>query len=198
MNKTEFLNELRSKLNGLPQEDLENRLNFYEEMINDRIDEGKSEEEAVNEIGTVDEVVKEIAKDTPLTSLVKEKIKPKRALRVWEIVLLTLGFPLWFPLVLVALILILVAYLLIWSLVIVTYSVELAITVSSVGSFIAFFAYLFNGQFNLTPLGASMLLGGAAVLLFFGCIGATKLTLKLSKSIVVGIKTMFIKKGGNK
>ena len=81
MNKQQFLDELRSKLVGLPDEEIENRVSFYEEMINDRIDEGKSEEEAINEIGTVDEVVREIAKDTPLVSLVKHKMKPKRRLR---------------------------------------------------------------------------------------------------------------------
>ena len=80
MYKNEFLTELRNRLQGLPQDDLDNRINFYEEMINDRMDEGKSEEEAVAEIGSVDEVVTQIASETPLLKLVKEKAKPKRAL----------------------------------------------------------------------------------------------------------------------
>lgn len=196
MNKVEFLNQLRKQLAGLPKDDLDNRISFYEEAINDRIDDGKSEEEAVADIGSIDEVVREIAKDTPLVSLVKEKIKPKRSLRVWEIVLIAVGFPLWFPLALTALILALVGYLLIWVWVIVTYSVELALTVSSVACLVAFFAYLGAGEMNLMCLGASIMCGGGAVLLFFGCIGATKVTIKLSKKIIVGIKTMFIRKGG--
>lgn len=42
MKKEEFLAELRSKLSGLPKEDIDNRIEFYNEMIEDRIDEGKA------------------------------------------------------------------------------------------------------------------------------------------------------------
>ena len=42
MYKYEFLTALREQLVGLPKEDIEERISFYEEMINDRMDEGKS------------------------------------------------------------------------------------------------------------------------------------------------------------
>ena len=45
MKKEEFLTELRSKLNGLSKKEIDERINFYSEMIDDRISEGKSEEE---------------------------------------------------------------------------------------------------------------------------------------------------------
>ena len=194
MNKQEFLTSLRARLNGLPQEDIDERINFYEEMINDRIDDGKSEEEAVADIGSVDQIVEEIAQDTPLTKLVREKIKPKRKLKAWEIVLLILGFPLWFPLVLTAVILAVVFYLLIWVLVIVCYSVELALAASSFAGLIAFVAYLANGSFNLMSIGVAIMAGGGAVLFIFACYGATKATLKLSKAIMTKIKMLFINK----
>ncbi len=194
MNKKEFLKELSKRLTGLPKEDLDNRLSFYSEMIDDRMDEGKSEEEAVMDIGSVDEVVRQIASETPLVTLVKERAKPKEPIKAWVIVLLVLGFPLWFPLALVAIILCLVAYLLIWVLVIVTYSIEIGLAVSSVGSLVGFFGYLFNGEFNATSLGSALLCAGGAVLFVFVCIYATKITLKLSKSIFIGIKTSIMKK----
>ena len=53
MKKQEFLNELRRQLRGLPQDEIDNRVSFYEEMINDMIDEGKTEDQAIIEIGTV-------------------------------------------------------------------------------------------------------------------------------------------------
>ena len=195
MSKQEFLQTLREKLNGLPQKDIEERISFYEEAINDRIDDGKSEEEAVSDVGSVDLIVEEIARDTPLITLVKERITPKRKIEGWEIVLLILGFPLWFPLALTGLILALVFYLLIWVGVIVTYSVEIALTGSAIASFIAFFANLFSGTFNPIMLGAFIMCSGGAILLVFGCIGATKGTLKISKDILTKIKTLFIRKG---
>ena len=195
MTKEEFLTALKEKLKGLPQKDIEERVSFYEEAINDRIDEGKSEEEAVADIGSVDLIVEEIARDTPLMTLVKERITPKRKIEPWEIVLLILGFPLWFPLALTALILALVFYLLIWVGVIVVYSVELALVVSAFASLIAFFANLFTGSFNPVIFGAIFMCAGGATLLAFGCIGVTKGTLQLSKSLITKIKTVFIRKG---
>lgn len=195
MRKYEFLTELQSKLQGLPKDEIENRVNFYREMIEDRMDEGKSEEQAVAEVGDVDDIVRQIASETPFVKLVKEKAKPKRSLRGWEIALLILGFPLWFPLMLTGMVLCLVFYLLVWILVIVTYVVELALIASSVVCLIAFFVMLFQGNVNLMPLGGSIMCAGAALLFLFACIGATKVTLKLSKSIMTGIKTSFVRKG---
>ena len=199
MTKKEFLSELRSKLQGLPSEDIDERVSFYEEMINDRMDEGKTEEEAVAEIGSVEDVVKEIAKDTPLVKLVKEKMKPRRRIRAWEIVLIAVGFPLWFPLLITALVLIMVFWILVWVLVIVTYTVEIALSAASVAGVVAFMAYFLNGEMNYTAIGASIMCAGAAILFVFACIGATKGSIALTKAIITGIKMLFIgKKKGDK
>ena len=56
MNKQEFLAQLRKGLSGLPQDDIEERLTFYSEMIEDQTEEGLSEDEAVAQIGSVDEM----------------------------------------------------------------------------------------------------------------------------------------------
>ena len=192
MTKKEFLSSLRSKLQGLPPSDIDERISFYSEMIDDRMDEGKSEEEAVSEIGNVDDVVMDIAKDTPLVKLVKEKMKPKGRIRPWEIVLLVLGFPLWFPLLITFFVLVLVFWIVIWVLAIVTYVLEAAFAATSVAGVVAFAAYFLNGQTNYTALGASVMCAGAAILMVFGCIGATKGCIALTKSIITGIKMLFI------
>ena len=98
MNKYEFLGRLRERLVGLPPKDIEKSLDYYAEIIADRVEDGMSEEEAVAALGTLDEIVAQILEDTPLPKLVKEKVRPKRALRTWEILLIVLGFPLWLPL----------------------------------------------------------------------------------------------------
>ena len=198
MTKNEFLSLLRSKLQGLPPADIDERVSFYEEMIDDRIDEGESEENAVAEIGNVDDIVMDIAKDTPLVKLVKEKIKPKRRIKAWEIVLLAAGFPIWLPLAIVALVLIFVFILLVWVMVIVTYSIEIAFAGSSIAGAITFAAYFMHGELNWTALGASVMCAGAAFLFVFACIGATKGSVNLSKRIITGIKMLFFKKKGDK
>ena len=195
MSKTEFLKELESRLNGLPSKDIDERIEFYSEMIDDRVEEGKTEEEAIAEIGTVDDVVQQIAKETPLLKLVKEKVKPKTRLKAWEIVLICLGFPLWFPLLLTAMILVFVAYILLWILVIVTYAVELALSLASIASLVLFFVYLPSGGFSFFLLGCALVGAGAAILMFFGCKWATIGTIKMTKAISLSIKKRFVSRG---
>ena len=74
MTKQEFLEKLQVSLYGLPKADIDERVSFYGEMIDDRVEEGLSEEEAVADIGTIDGIVSEILSETPITKLVKEKI----------------------------------------------------------------------------------------------------------------------------
>lgn len=195
MKKEEFLNELRKKLSGLPEADVEDRISFYSEAIADRMDEGKSEEEAVADLGSVDEVVNEIAKDTPLIKLVKEKVKPKRSLSGWEIVLIVLGFPLWFPLLLTFFILCLIPIIILWALVLGLYAAEGGLIGYSIVGLVAFFSYLSEGTMYLVPLGASIMSLGGAMLIIFACIGATKGTAILTKNFFLAIKSSIIKKG---
>ena len=198
MTKEEFLNDLRNKLNGFPKEEIEERVNFYNEMILDRVEEGKSEEEAIKEIGTVDEVVDSILKETPLFNLIKERVKPKRRLKGIEIFLLILGFPLWFPLLMVCFTLVLVAYLLIWVLDLVVYATDLALGVGSVGAIVIFFILLSNGSFMLSYLGMGILAAGLAAFFALACYGVTKLSILLSKKMALGIKRSFVGKGETK
>lgn len=51
MTKQEFLTQLEENLLGLPQNEIEERIIFYSEMIDDKIEEGYSEEDAVSKTG---------------------------------------------------------------------------------------------------------------------------------------------------
>ena len=115
MNKREFLEQLKKELSGLPQSDIEDRLTFYGEMIDDRTEEGMTESEAVSGVGTVKEVAAQILSDIPLGKLVKEKVKPNRTLKAWEIVLLILGSPVCLSLLISACAVIIAVYAAIWS-----------------------------------------------------------------------------------
>ena len=196
MLKQEFLNALKEGLKGLPEKDIEERLTFYGEMIDDRIEEGLSEEAAVKEIGTVDEVVQQIVAETPLTKIVKEKIKPKRRMRAWEIILLILGFPLWFPLLAAAGAIILALYVTLWSLVIALWAVEIAFIVAAVALFVGAIVFFISGHglAGLFVLGAALIFAALAIFLFFACVAASKGTVLLAKKIVIGIKNLFVGK----
>jgi uncharacterized membrane protein len=78
---------------------------------------GQSEEAAVQELGPIEEIVRAIKSDRSLKEVVRASVQKSHLSTgnaTLNIVLLVLGFPLWFPLLLTALILVFVAYLLVW------------------------------------------------------------------------------------
>lgn len=196
MTKRDFLMELEKKLSGLPKSDLEEHLNFYGEMLDDRMEEGLSEEEAVAAVGSTDDIAAQIIRDIPLTRLAKEKIKPKRRIRAWEIVLLILGSPIWLSLAVAAFVVILSLYAVIWSLIVALWSVFAAITACApygVGNGILH-CMQGNGMSGIALVGAGFICAGLAIFLFFGCVAATKGMAKLTGKIALGIKICFVGK----
>ena len=196
MNKEKFLDELRNRLSGLPQEDIEERIAFYEEMIDDRMEDGVSEEEAVSRIGSVENIARQIMSEIPLTKLVQEKVKPKRNLRAWEIVLLVLGSPLWISLLISVLAAIFSVYVAIWSVVLVVYAFDLTFAMGVLACIVGILIFLGEGNPGgaLFSLGAGIVCAGLAILLFFVCIWITKAVVKLTGKILLGIKTLFVGK----
>lgn len=180
-------------------EDAEERLAFYDEMIDDRTEEGLSEEEAVSSFGTPEEIADQILSEIPLSRLVRERVKPKRALRAWEIVLLVLGFPVWFPILISLCIIALSVYVVLWSVIVSLYAVDLALAVSAVGGIALAVRALLQGQPTQAAafVGASLLCAGLAILLFLGCVKATKGAVILTKRIGRWIKSLFVRKGEN-
>ena len=196
MTKIKFLLSLHDRLSGLPKDDVEERLSFYSEMIEDRIEEGLSEEEAVAAVGTVEEIVFQILSDIPLVKITKEKIKSKRRLKAWEIVLLILGFPVWLPLLIAASAVAFSLYLSWWAIIVSIWAVFGSVLVSAFCGVIAGVGFVIwsNVPTGLAVISAGLVCGGLSILLFYGCREATKGTLRLTKTITLGIKKSFVKK----
>lgn len=196
MNKIEFIENLRSGLSGLPQDEIDERLSFYGEMIDDRIEDGLSEEDAVSQIGPVEEIVSQTVADIPLAKLVKEKVKPKHKLRVWEIVLLAVGSPIWLSLLIAAIAAVISLYVSLWSVIISLWAVFGSIVGSSAGSIAAGVIFICTGHGipGVATIGAALVLAGLSIFMFFGCKAATTGIIILTKKIALGIKGCFIKK----
>jgi len=196
MKKQEFLSALAKRLSGLPKQETEERLHFYSEMIDDRMEEGRSEEEAVSEIGSVEEVAEQIIAETPLLKIVKENVKPKRRWAAWEILLLALGSPIWLSLAIAAFAVVLSLYVVLWSAAVSLWAVFVSFAACAVGC-TAGGVLLAVGGFvpsGMIVLAAGTVCAGLAIFTFFGCKAATKGLLILTKKITVRIKNCFIKK----
>ncbi len=194
MNKQEFLCELKARLSGLPRDDIDERLSFYTEMIDDRMEEGLSEEAAVSGIGSVDEIASQIAAELPLAKIIKNSAKPRRALKPWETVLLVLGSPLWVTLLLAVLAVILAAYAVAWAFIAFLWAVEVALAACSLEGIISFFWDRGNALSAIAMLGAGVFCAGLSIFVFLGCRQATLCILRLTKKAALAIKNIFIGK----
>ena len=196
MNKTEFLLNLTEKLSPLPWDEIADRWDYYSEMIDDRMEEGLTEEEAVAELGTVEEIAAQILSDIPMSRLVKEIIKPKRRLHAWEIVLLVLGSPIWLSLLIAVFAVGLSLYVVLWSVILSLWSVFVSFAACFIGGVLAcvMFAVGGNGASGVAMLAAGIVCAGLSIFMFYGCKAATKGVLILTKKIAVWLKNCFIKK----
>ena len=60
MNKQEFLIELKQHLKGIAPEDISGSIEYYSEMIDDAVEDGMTEEEAVASLGDMDEIERQL------------------------------------------------------------------------------------------------------------------------------------------
>jgi len=197
MYKLQFLAQLRKELSGLPQEDLEERLTFYSEMVEDRMEEGLSEEDAVAAVGSVEKIAAQIAAETPLAKNVEERILPKRQRSAGEIVLLVLGAPIWLSLGLAVFAVFFSLYILLWTVIVSLWAVFASFAVCSVGGVLAcvVFAAGGNGVSGVAILAAAIVCAGLSIFMFYGCKAGTGGILILTKKITVWIQNCFIRKG---
>ncbi len=63
MTRAQFLNDLYHRLEGLTQEQAEQHLTYYAEMLADRMEEGMSEEQAVESMEDVETIARRILEE---------------------------------------------------------------------------------------------------------------------------------------
>ena len=187
MTKIKFLMSLHDQLSDLPKDEVEERLSFYSEMIEDRMEEGLSEADAVAEVGSVDEIAAQITEE------LKKPKKVKKKLKKWEILLLTLGFPLWFPLLVAGASVAFSLYVVLWSMVVSVWAVFGAMVGSSIGMVVSGMGAMLNGNppSGVAMIGAGITCAGLAVFMFYGCKSATKGLIFLTKKLGSAIKRLF-------
>ena len=188
MNKAQFCALLGNKLKPyLSPKEMYKTLNFFEEMIDDRIDEGLSEEEAVSQLGDINIIVDQI--------LDEHNIGKKQTKLVWRFIPRELGF--------INIVLLFPAWITIFSLVASLFIVILSIIFSIVLSIIAIFIggillilkspfyliYERNISYFLDTLGFGFVISGA------GLIGIDWLIkiYKKSRQNGINIRTIFVK-----
>jgi len=199
VNKQQFLAALREKINSLPQADINRSLDYYAEMIDDRIEDGISEEDAVSALGSVEDIASQILGDASVSAKAEPIKEPDAAPSVtknnsgWAIFLIVLGSPVWIPIIIALLAIVLSVLIVLWSVVISFWAVFLAIALSAVVLVVAgiVLALTLHPVSAAVCVGTGFVCGGVSILLFLLFRAVTIGIVWMCKGIFRGIKAMF-------
>lgn len=203
MNKTAFMDELCHLLKPLSKAERQQHIDYYNEMIDDRMEDGLSEEEAIAALGSAADIAAQILGESPQ--------KKTRKYPVWAIILIALGSPLWITLLLAAAA---VVVSIVISLAAVYFSIFICLWVTLAALYITDLALLLSfpvciaGSIyslvqsltapGLLFLGAGLICAGSAVLLFLLCNRLSRLLWRLNKWSALKIAGIFRRKDGRK
>jgi len=194
--KYEFILSLSDRLTHLPKRDVEERIGFYVEMIEDRIEDGLAEEEAVAAVGDIDTIASQIEADISVSDASTSVKKPEKEKSTLKTVLLILGSPLWLVLVISALAVVFSLSVSLWSGVVSLWAVFGSFVGSAVASAVLAGVMLFNSTAaGFALLGAALVLAGLSVFAFVGCNALTKSTVQLTKWMTRKTNKIFFRKG---
>ena len=204
MTKSQLIDKLKKELSGLPGDEVESRIAFYSEMIEDRMEEGLSEEDAVSAIGNINEIVAQIkaeySTDCEIVPKKTEEQSHKNSnnnkTKVWTTILIILGSPIWLSLGIAAFAVLISVYSAIWAIAGSLWAVPTSLAGVSVGGLILGIAGICHGTtlYGITLIGAALVTSGLTIFAGFGCFHLTRLAVFLSKVIVKGVIRLFTRK----
>lgn len=191
MNRQEFLAELKGRLHALDDVEIKKTLAYYSEIIDDRIEEGMTEEQAIESMESLGAIAEQALQDAPLATLIRAK-KP-RHLSAGTIVLLVLGSPVWLPLLFAAFAIVLSIFVVIWSLIVSLWAVLISFVVAGLASIVTG-PFVGGMPTMLFYIGGGLTLIGISLLLYQPAIQAVKLTFRAMAATARGIKSILIRK----
>ena len=198
MNKQEFLGALRKKLAPLPEQEIERSLAYYSEIIDDRMEDGMTEADAVAALGDPGAIAETIMYDMSIPALMKARASGSRSgasnKTLW-LVLVILGFPLWFPSVIAIFSVIAAVYITVWALIISLYAIVLSLAAAADGRIAAALAALIDmsAAAALMTLGLALCCGALTIFMIKPVYLITRALLGFTGRVIRKIKSLFVK-----
>lgn len=200
MTKAEFLAYVQEKLSALSFAEQQRSLTYYEELIEDYREDGMTEEEAIARLGDPEEITKEILAEAAAQEAAEEaytdpkqeagptyytdpqpdqpynpapqQAAPRRGMGTGTVLLLVLGFPLWFPLLMTGLLLLLVFYILLFIPIIIFGALAVGLGLSGIaGLLVSPFALMEALPMGVFQIGGCIFLIGIAILCALATVG---------------------------
>lgn len=192
MNRQQFFNELNTLLNQLPKKERNKTITYYNELINDYIEDGLPEEVAIAKLGNLQSIANEILLDNGKTP----NSRSSSGSKIFIAILLVLGFPLWGSILLAGALLLLSFYIILFCPILVFGICSIAFFGSSIVCIIVTpLIIMENLAYSLVQLGVGIFLLGLSIVFACLTIQITKYIVKTSSFIWKKLLSVFKKRG---
>lgn len=187
MTKTEFLKQLKKKLRMLPEQERQRVLDYYNELIEDEMEEGHSEADAVSRRGSIADIAEQTLREYVRDHGTAEKgtegnVLPRSGFGK-RLTITIISFPLWLPL-----------YATGWSVLVSLFAAALSCVLAGIVRLIpSLLIATTDGAAGWFQVGICITALGFGVLLAFGSWELTRLWLKMSRWLCRGIRYSFHK-----
>lgn len=170
MTTQEFLRILTREIDVLPAFEAQRAITYYREIIEDRIEEGMSEAEAVGSMEDISVIAQQILEDHKgLLEKQQKNEKSQKQHNKWRNALIFLTSPLWLSVFIAVVLLVFSIYIFIWSILI---SLYICVVAFGLAAFVAVSLCLYdmlpNASLALVELGLSMICIGVLLFGFYG------------------------------
>ena len=187
MTKAVFLKDLESQLKSLSNMERKKFISYYEEIIEDYIENGATEEAAVERVGYPQSIAEDILNQESGTNK-----KVSTATKGLIGILMVLGFPLWGSLLLAGILLVLSGYIVIWCLPVITGSLAFGTFATAILSVCGgFFLLMVNPTLAIMQFGLGIACVGIAILTTFATIYLAKRLIEVTKSFTLKLIGIF-------
>lgn len=181
MNRVDFIKALAAELSEkVRPSEIHQLINYYDEMIEDLMEEGYTEEEAVARLGSPKELIQAVTETEEVVVEIPRRFHP------FLLLILVLGFPLWGSLLLSAALLILSFLIIIWCVPFTTGMIGVTTFIGGIASVVLSPVLMADGFYLfLSQLGMGIFLFGLGLLCLIATYSMSRPFSRLTHSLVV-------------
>ncbi|MDR0325492.1 MAG: DUF1700 domain-containing protein [Oscillospiraceae bacterium] len=165
MTRNEFLWSLNNALAGLPQSEVKRVTEYYDELFNEAMEEGKTEEEVCAGLGSPNDIAGRVRAELAFIRA-EQQPTPKSMNAVLLVLLGLFALPVGLPLAIAALAVLFAMYVTVFALIIAGGAVMFALGVSGLALIAGGVAVIIGGAplFGIGMIGAAFILMGISIL----------------------------------
>ncbi|WP_300857570.1 DUF1700 domain-containing protein [uncultured Clostridium sp.] len=191
MTKSTFIENLRVLLKSINEDERNKFISYYEEIFDDYMENGFTEEEVINKIGSPESIANSILEEQDSLNIKVPSFNSK----ILNTVLLILGFPLWGSLLLTVALIILSIYIIIFCVPFTTGVMSVSFFGAGLFGVIASLFLMFDGlALGIVQLGVCISLIGASILLGIITLYVSKKVMSITSKLTLKIVKSFKRK----